>query len=70
MYSLKTIIIVLVAISTISISIDLLSESKELEQGKINLMYIAIALMTSIVALVFLAFLIMFAKYIWTWCVV
>lgn len=67
MYSLKTVIIVLVAISTISISIDLLTESRELEEGKINLMYVAIALATSMVALIFLAFLIMFTKYIWMW---
>lgn len=69
MYSFKIIILLLVSISTISISIDLLSESKELEQGKINLMYVAIALMTSVVALLFLAFLIMFIKYVWVWYV-
>lgn len=65
MYSLRTVIIVLVVATTLWISFDLIVDSEEFRQGKVNLTYVAAAFASSIIGLLFFTFVLMFIKKVW-----
>lgn len=65
MYSLRTVIIVLVVATTLWIGFDLIVDSEEFKQGKVNLIYLAAAFISSMIGIIFFTFVLMFIKKVW-----
>ena len=65
MYSLRTVIIVLVVATTLWIGFDLIVDSEEFKQGKINFIYLAAAFISSMIGIIFFTFVLMFIKKVW-----